>query len=307
MNSSKAKSIIKKYDAATISQVLNREIPDLLIDSINIIEKGWDHLVAEINGIWIFRFPRTEASIANLEREKKLLDYLKSSITLNIPHYQYVGTDIAFVGYRKIPGINLTKQIYADLNVEVRHNIAQALALFFTQLHNAVSKEQALQMGYTNIIRPIKEIEFNLCSTLPRDIGIMVQDAIAYAKEDLSKEQNLIFIHQDVNGDNSAFNMTTGQIGGIFDFTDAAIGPRSWEFAEQFVIDAELAKSTAQIYAKMNNVQNPLIGGAADYILRKATLILEAQKNSNSQEEMNLLQGLYDFLPIWRDLFISGH
>ena len=58
--SEKAKPVIKQYDVATISEVLNREIPDLAINAINIIETGWDHLVAEVNADWIFRFPRTE-------------------------------------------------------------------------------------------------------------------------------------------------------------------------------------------------------------------------------------------------------
>lgn len=298
----KAKTVIKQYDVATISEVLHREVPDLAINSINIIETGWDHLVAEVNGDWIFRFPRTEGSITNLEREKQLLDYLKNHITLAIPHYHYFGTDTAFVGYRKIPGISLNPQVYAGLDLNVRRNIATTLALFFTELHHAVSREQALQLGYTNIIRPLEEIESILVDTLPMDIAIMIQKAVAYARKDLSKEQDLVFFHQDVNGDNSAFNATTGQIIGVFDFSDAGIGPRSWEFAELFFIDAELAKLTTEIYAKMNNVPNPLIGGAADYILRKATLMLETRKKGNSQDEMNLLKGLCDFLPIWHDV-----
>lgn len=298
----KPKDVIKQYDVATITEVLNREIPDLEIDSIDIIETGWDHLVAEVNGDWIFRFPRTVGSIANLEREANLLNYLKNHITLPIPHYHYFGKDIAFAGYRKIPGIHLNRQIYAGLDLETRHTIAQTLATFFTQLHRAVSKKQALQLGYANIIRPLNEIESTLIRTLSADIGIMVQEAVSYAKADLSKEENLVFIHQDVNGDNSAFNPTTGQITGIFDFSDTGIGPYSWEFAELFVVDAELAKLTAPIYAKMNHVPNPLIGGATDYILRKATLMLNARKNGNSKDEMNLLKGLSDFTPIWQDV-----
>lgn len=300
--STNAKTIIKQYDAVTVSEVLNREIPDLAIDSINIIQTGWDHLVAEVNDDWIFRFPRAKGSITNLEREKNLLDYLKKHITLPIPHFNYFGTDIAFVGYRKIPGIHLSQQVYASLAPDVRYNIAQTLALFFTQLHRAVRKEQALQLGYTDIIRPFEEIKTNLFGTLPVDVQIMIQRAVYYAQEDLSKEQNRVFIHQDVNGDNLAFNLITGKITGIFDFSDAGIGPYSWEFAELFVIDPELARLTAEIYAKMNNVPNPLIGGAADYILRKATLILEARRKGNSQGETNLLKALCDFIPIWQDV-----
>lgn len=295
-----ATTVIKQYDAATISQVLNREIPDLVIKSINIIERGWDHLVADVNGDWIFRFPRTEESITNLEREKNLLEYLKKYITLPIPSYHYFGNEIAFVGYPKILGIHLTKQVYDNLNPDVRYNIAQTLASFFTQIHNAVNTEQALQWGYTNVIRPLDEIESTLLGALPTEINIMLQEAIAYAREGLSKEQDAVFVHQDVNGDNLAFNSVNGQIAGIFDFSDAGIAHYSLDFAEIFVVSEDLARLTADIYAKMNNVLNPLVGGAADYILRKATLMLESQKKHNLQDEMNLLKELGDFLSIWR-------
>jgi aminoglycoside 2''-phosphotransferase len=294
-----AKTVIKQYNAAAISEVLKREIPNLAISAITIIETGWDHLVAEVNEDWIFRFPRTEGSIANLEREKQLLEYLKNKITLPIPHYYYSGTDIAFVGYRKIPGIHLNRLVYASLTPDVRHHIAETLAKFFTQLHHAVSKRQALQWEYTHIIRPLEEMESNLLGTLPPDISVMVQKAITHAREDLSAEQNLVFCHQDVNGDNTAFNVTTGQITGVFDFSDVGIGPYSWDVAELFNIDAELASLTAEIYSKLNNVPNPLVGGATDYILRKATLMLEARKKGNTQDEIKLLKGLTDFTPVW--------
>lgn len=302
------KTVIKQYDKKAISEVLNREVPDLVITSITIIETGWEHLVAEVNEDLIFRFPRETAAVAKLEREKKLLDYLKHHISLPIPDYRYFGKDIAFVGYRKILGVHLNKQVYTGLDVNVRRSIANTLALFFTQLHHSVSKEWALRMGYTNIIRPLEEIESSLHShSVAVDIEKMIQEAIVYAKKDLSKEQNLVFIHQDVNGDNSAFNPSAGQITGIFDFSDTGIAPYSWDFAELFVIDSELAKLTAEIYAKMNNVPSPLIGGAVDYILRKATLIVEARKKGDLQDERALLEDLHHFIPIWRDVLMTGN
>jgi Ser/Thr protein kinase RdoA (MazF antagonist) len=63
---------------------------------------------------------------------------------------------------------------------------------------------------------------------------MMIKKAVAYARKDLSREQNLVFIHQGVNGDNFAFNATTGQITGIFDFSDAGIGPYSWGVCRAF-------------------------------------------------------------------------
>lgn len=292
------KEVLSRFDVETILETLNREIPKLVIDSISIIETGWDHLVAEINNEWIFRFPRAKQSVANLEREKKLLVYLKQYISLPIPDFHYSGERTAFVGYRKIKGIHLNHEIYRNLTLQTRKHLAKTLASFFTELHQAVSIKQALLWGYGPVIRPLSQIESDLLITLPPPIAIMVREAISEARKDLAQEKNLVFVHQDVNGDNMAFDETAGQVSGIFDFSDTGIAPYSLDFAELFVVDEELARSTANIYAEMRNVPNPLIGGASDYILRKATMMVEGQKTL----EKNFLLELHNFLPIWRNL-----
>ena len=300
------KKILFKFDTETISEVLHHEIPQLMINSISIVQTGWDHLVAEVNEQWIFRFPRDIKSIANIEREKKLLDYLKSRISLPIPDYRYFGTKVAFVGYPKLQGIHINQQIYTNFSIETRHHLANTLASFFTEIHHAVSKEQALAWGHAPIIRPTKEMG-PLIATLPLEIQSMVKIAIAYNQKELSDEKNLVFCHQDINGDNLAYDLVINEITGVFDFSDTGIGPYSLEFAELFVVDAELAKFTADIYAKINNVPNPFVGGAVDYILRKMTFMLDAWKNSNVEREKNFLKALSDFLPIWQEVYLSAH
>jgi aminoglycoside 2''-phosphotransferase len=295
-------ALIKQYDTVTISEILNREVPDITIHSLNIIETGWDHLVVEVNGEWIFRFPRAEWSVANLKREKQLLDYLKNPITLSIPHYDYFGNDTAFVGYRKISGSSLNQQTYLSFDLDTRHAIAKTLAVFFTQLHQAVSIEQALKWGYIIYDPPFERIESDLSGTVSVDINKMIQEAVAYVKKHPSKQQDLVLLHKDVNGDNLTLDIGTGQIIGAFDFSDAAIGPYSWEFAGLFSIHIELATLTAEIYANMNHVPNPLVDGAAYYILQRATFILEARKEGNVHNETSSLKELYDFVPIWNDI-----
>ncbi len=295
-----AKDILSEFNIATIRQTLSAEITDLEMESLNIIETGWDHLVAEINGKWIFRFPRKKESIENLQREKNLLTYLKSYISLAVPQYQFFGRKIAFAGYQKLPGLHLNKQIYDSLDPSVQNNIALSLATFFCELHTSVSKEQARLWGYGLAIRPIEKIA--TLSGMSDDIKRMLSEAISYASAELGNEKNLFFIHQDVNGDNSVFDENLGQMAGIFDFSDVAVGPYSWEFAALLDIDLKLARKTSEIYAAKSNLKDPLIGGASDFILRKATFIIEARKSGDLLFEEKLYSSLKDFLPIWREV-----
>ena len=69
-----------------------------------------------------------------------------------------------------------------------------------------------------------------------------------------------------------------------------------------FEAESKLARLTAEAYATMNNVPSPLVGGAADYIVRRAIFMLEARKKSDSEAEVNWLKGLTDFIPVWQDV-----
>ena len=61
---------IQQHDEGAVRSVLIDEVPGITINTVTLISAGWDNLVADINGEWIFRFPRLEEFIPILEREK---------------------------------------------------------------------------------------------------------------------------------------------------------------------------------------------------------------------------------------------
>lgn len=304
-------SLLNQYDVTTITAVLQKEIPNLKINSIIIIPTGWDHLVAEVNENLIFRFPREKKFVNNLEREKQLLEHLKGCTKLAIPSYKYFGNNPAFAGYPKIPGRSLNRQLYISLDFDTRYRIAQSLASFFTELHQEVSTEQAINLGYSRHSLEIDKIKSELLGTIPNDIDMMVKQAIAYSTttESNQTDEDLVFLHNDVHDDNIAFNANTQQINGIFDFSDAAIGPSSAEFSSLFFIHEELAQLTAKIYAQLNNISNQIIKSAADYILRNANRILLARAGNmhlTPAHETKYCKRLKDFIPIWQEILDSS-
>ncbi len=297
-------ALIQKYDENTVRAVLIDELPDLDIDTVVLITAGWDNLVADINDEWIFRFPRVEEFLQTLEREQLLLKYLQNRVSLPVPLYKYIGLRTAFVGYRKIFGEALNEKVYLSYSVGIRQKIADSLALFLTQFHHAVSVEDALELGYKEYHLPLQWIEHNLFGTFPsNEIERIIGEALLYTKQNPCSTKNLVLLHNDLHGGNLAFDVKTAQVTGIFDFSDAAIGDYSVEFGKLFSIHPDLAIRTSKAYASLNDVADPILPAAVDYILRRALYILHTREcGGDVSRENNLVQILQDFVPVWEDL-----
>lgn len=294
--------LLENEDKNVVERILIEEIPDFPLRSIKVISEGWDNIVAEINGEWIFRFPRSVEGLPVMVREQKLLDYLQGRISLLIPNFHYFGKKTAFVGYRKIPGKKLDEPLYLQLSEKTRQEMADSLALFLTQLHQSVSIQQAAEWGYEHYRAPLNWIDHSLLGTLPsEEIERIVKEALIYAKEN-QRPQFLVLLHNDLHGDNFAFDVKKEKVTGVFDFSDAAIGDYSVEFGKLFCVHDDLALRTAQSYAALNGVPNPLVPAAADYILRRCSYLLYARECGNTQREKSLIRMLREFVPIWDSL-----
>ena len=158
-------------------------------------------------------------------------------------------------------------------------------------------------MGIQGISYPLQWIEHNLLGTLPSsEIERIVGEALVYAKQNSCSTKNIVLLHNDLHGENLAFDVNIEQVTGVFDFSDAAIGDYSIEFGKLFSIHQDLAIRTSEAYANLNNVANPTIPAAVDYILRRALYILYTRECCDTSRESSLVQMLQHFIPIWDDL-----
>lgn len=297
--------LLENYDRESVLQVLNDEVPGLRVNSMTFISEGWSNLVVDINDEWIFRFPRDEKFLPILEREHLLLDRLRNHVSLSIPNYEFTGSKTAFVGYRKIPGEALHTNMYLKLSEDVRQDIANTLALFLTQMHQAISLNEARSLGYEECKIPIQSIECSLLGTLPSDdLKRMVSEALNYFKE-YPYNEHFVLLHNDFNGDNIAFDLNTQKITGVFDFSDAAIGHYSMEIAKLFRVHSDLARRTLKVYAHLNQVSNSIIPSAVNYILGRCWVILYSREIGNIEWEQSRIKMLEDFIDTWDEMMRS--
>src|SRR3990167_6748562 len=108
--------------------------------------QGAEHYILEINDIWICKISKNLGS-PSLEIESNLLKLLPDKLKTRIPIVEYYEPN--FLVYKKIPGIELTNEIYQNLNQTQRDKLAYDIAYFLHELHNSLSVEDAKKIGVT--------------------------------------------------------------------------------------------------------------------------------------------------------------
>jgi hypothetical protein len=181
--------LLTRFDEKFVRQTLENECPDLQIINVRIIENGWDNYVAEINGNYIFRFPKR--SEYNSEKEIQVLGLLKGKVTLQIPKILYRGKNISFIGYEKIKGGEISEEKYSSLTDIEKQKLASDIANFAYEIHSKFSIAEAKEIGIQTK-NQTSDLEI-IRSNLPKlnfsvDILIKIEDIIykylKYTKEE---------------------------------------------------------------------------------------------------------------------------
>lgn len=223
--------MLNKSDAQTRKRL--RRIAQIFpqnIDSVQIHDNGEDSLVLEINGEWMFRFPRHAYAEQALEREKQFLPRLARISPLPIPTPQYVRAD--FVGYRKIVGAPLTRELFEALSPVARHMVAQQIGAFLSAVHTFPISE-AYAMGVNESWggwrqRAFESFEQNIA---PRLSVTARKRVLEFFDRYFSMEYRRVLIHGDFYPpDHVFFDAERQQLGGVIDFGDLTIEDSATDF-----------------------------------------------------------------------------
>jgi aminoglycoside phosphotransferase (APT) family kinase protein len=91
-------------DVEHAARQLAHDFPAIAIATIRKLGEGLGNVAFEVNGTWVFRFPKTRGTREELQREVPILLAVKHLTAVPIPEPIYLGPDGAYVGYQKVPG-----------------------------------------------------------------------------------------------------------------------------------------------------------------------------------------------------------
>ncbi len=131
-----------------LAQQLIESQDHLTVNTIHLLDEGWDNLVYLVNNSIIFRFPRREFGVMCMENEIMLLPYIASQVEFPISTPKWIGHPTAtypypFSGYQMLAG-----QAVSDSGSELINNSAFAvtLASWLRALHAIPIQEQHIGM-----------------------------------------------------------------------------------------------------------------------------------------------------------------
>jgi len=191
------------------------------------LDEGWDFQVFEVDGEWLFRFPKREESASRLKKEYRLLPDLSTWVSLPIPCHEWFsenleGSNWPFAGYKKLPGIP------ADIVEAVDWpTVARQLGVFLAELH-AYPVGRAEAAGVPRERNSLTRWRDQALAGLERivDLGVSRSDLSSYLKSEAPRHSNDVprLVHNDLWAEHVLIDQHTGCVSGIIDWGDAAIG-----------------------------------------------------------------------------------
>ncbi|HSI98326.1 MAG TPA: phosphotransferase [Gaiellaceae bacterium] len=207
--------------------VLRTSFPTLRFEEVSVVDEGWDSLVLELDGTWIFRFPRRPEVAARMEREITLVSELAAALPVAVPRFEYVARNgLLCVGYRKLAG--------SPARFGLTERTGRDLGRFLLALH-ATPHGQAAAAGVPNLGPwAWREGLEKLCADFRcRVLPLLPERDRADGERLLAAIPEPAFrpalIHADLGPDHVLCH--EGRVVGVIDWSDARVGDPALDLA----------------------------------------------------------------------------
>ena len=219
-------------DAELATTIIEAQFPELAPASVVFLGEGFDSCAFEVNGAWVFRFPKREDVEEQMRIEARLLPELAPHLPLPVPSFSFYGR--SFAGYRKLAGTPAIR--LPDLPLLP---LAQPLGRFLRALHS-FPVDAALRLGVP--ARPLDSYLGELRTEALEDFGLVSEVApdapldrwyaylTAGAGPDASARQ--VLTHHDLAAEHVLLD--EGTLTGVIDWGDVAVSDRAADFAGVF-------------------------------------------------------------------------
>jgi aminoglycoside 2''-phosphotransferase len=218
--------------------LIKQSVSELEIKDYRLAQKGWDSTVLIINDNYIFRFPKRESSLESLKIEMAILPKLKESVNLAVPDFEFFSKDYsdyekAFVGYKMIPGIELTKAVFEQ--IKSKEKIAKQLGEFLTKLHSFPLKEaikanikERNKEHLEEFYKDIQKSAFTVLNKKQKEWTKKLYNNFFDNPENFEYRKALV--HTEIGDEHILASPEKELISGIIDFGDMAVGDYALDF-----------------------------------------------------------------------------
>jgi len=211
--------------------LIDQQFPEIEIRDIQLLGEGFDNTVVQLNGEYVFRFPRRELAMKLMKVENQLLPLIVGRVPLEIPEPLFFGRPsesfpYSFTGYKMISG----RTPYRE-SLEGKIASAQKLACFLKVLHD-VPVTQAAKCGVTfdqrrRLDLPFQKVKLLENAKLVKRLGYAEQANLVFnyaaSVQGMKQARHISFVHGDIHIRNVLLDHS-GVLTGVIDWGDVHLG-----------------------------------------------------------------------------------
>lgn len=229
------------FDDHLAQALVGAQFPALRPVRVSARYEGMDHHALEINGTWIFRFPKRTECEPMLARELRLLQKFAPIIPVPVPRYEFIGRPshdfpCLFAGYRKIDGISALDCSPDALDESA---ITRQLSSIMSAIHGFPIGD-AEQLGVVNLeeFEDIERLRTSTLEELSEITHVVPASTLARCRSFVDDAGSLStppvgsrsLLHGDLSAEHILIEPASAQIVGLIDWADACVGDRAYDF-----------------------------------------------------------------------------
>lgn len=204
---------------------LRSAFPELRIGDVRYLAEGWDFRVFEVDGEWLFRFPKRRQEAQRLATEVALLRKIADLLPVPVPRYEFHAQGIG--GYRRLGGRPLSAIVDST-------GCAADFAAFLTALHGIPVEGLGLPergdsatpaRGHERLARRLAKVEH----ALEPDV-LAACRAVVEAPPPPMSSCPAVVTHDDLFPEHVLVSADGERITGVLDWGDAALGDPAIDF-----------------------------------------------------------------------------
>jgi aminoglycoside phosphotransferase (APT) family kinase protein len=234
-----------ELDAPRAAEVIRAQFPAVRAEEVGWLGEGYDSTAFEVDREWVFRFPKRGDVERQLLVELMVLPILAAQSPLPVPEFRFSGVPSQlfprhFGGYRKIPGV---PAIRIDPGAVPFDRLAPVLAAFLSWLHS-FPRTQAARLGVPQhpVASTIEEARAEALADFEHVARVAgdrpLRDWLEFLTDApgarIGSDVRTSLLHGDFAAEHVLYDVASGSITGVIDWSEVAIGDPSLDLAGLF-------------------------------------------------------------------------
>jgi aminoglycoside phosphotransferase (APT) family kinase protein len=222
--------------------VVRGQFPAVSAETVEPLGAGWDFDAFLVDSRWVFRFPRRAENERQLRREVAVLDAIGPSAPVRFPRYVFRGQPCEafghqFGGYAILPG---KPAMEVPLSESALQRMPRLLGRLVDCVHSfdpqraaalgliSYEREDTLAASRSGALKDLSALQGRFEPALHARCCAFFEDASRLPQEYAGP---LRLLHHDLAAEHILVDPETGNLTGVIDWSDVALGDPALDFA----------------------------------------------------------------------------